>query len=137
MMVLEINIVIIIYFLLVHWVADFIFQSDWEAKNKSKDNKALLSHTISYSLLWGSGVIGLFYFGNVWIALLGAVIFSLITFVCHTVTDYITSRINSRLWLAQRVHDFFVSIGFDQVLHYTQLYITYLFVLNLILNYFL
>jgi hypothetical protein len=61
----------------------------------------------------------------------------MITFVCHTVTDYITSRINSRLWLAQRVHDFFVSIGFDQVLHYTQLYITYLFVLNLILNYFL
>jgi hypothetical protein len=51
--------------------------------------------------------------------------FWLITFVCHTITDYFTSRLNSRLWAKGDVHNFFVSIGFDQVLHYVQLFTTY------------
>ena len=48
-----------------------------------------------------------------------------ITFVCHTITDYFTSRLNSKLWAKGDVHNFFVSVGFDQVLHYVQLFLTY------------
>jgi len=52
-------------------------------------------------------------------------LFFLITFVAHTITDYFTSRLNSKLWAEGKVHWFFVSIGFDQILHYIQLFSTY------------
>lgn len=51
--------------------------------------------------------------------------FWLITFIAHTITDYFTSRLNSKLWSEGKVHNFFVSVGFDQVLHYVQLFTTY------------
>ena len=82
------------------------------------------------------------------------VIFAGITFICHTITDYFTSRLNSKLWAkatywgsdemkrlypidcpenkhGKYVHNFFVSIGFDQVLHYIQLFLTYSLLKNL------
>lgn len=96
--------------LLIHWVADFVLQTDWQAKNKSINNNALLTHTGAYSIVW------LVIFGP---------LFGLITFVTHTVTDYFTSRLNKYLWEKGDVHNFFVSVGFDQVLHYVQLFLTY------------
>jgi hypothetical protein len=66
--------------------------------------------------------------GAIWFPLnqfWAVVMFSGITFVAHTATDYVTSRINARLWEEKKVHWFFVSIGFDQFLHYTQLLLTY------------
>jgi hypothetical protein len=52
-------------------------------------------------------------------------LFVWITFLSHTIQDYFTSRLNSRLWAKGDTHNFFVSIGWDQVLHYTQLLLTY------------
>ncbi len=51
--------------------------------------------------------------------------FCMITLITHTITDYFTSRLNSKLWAGGKVHYFFVSVGFDQVLHYGQLFLTY------------
>ena len=52
-----------------------------------------------------------------------------ITFVCHWLTDYFTSKVNTGLAIeAKRTtkwHDFFVNVGFDQLLHYIQLFLTY------------
>jgi len=48
-----------------------------------------------------------------------------ITFVAHTITDYFTSRLNSKLWVEGKVHYFFVAVGGDQILHYVQLFTTY------------
>jgi hypothetical protein len=48
-----------------------------------------------------------------------------ITFICHTATDYYTSRANMILWEKKNVHGFFVSVGFDQFLHYVQLLLTF------------
>lgn len=105
-----------------HWVFDFILQTDWQAKNKSKSNIALLEHTILYSAAWlfaMNAMIIAFNLSDVfWL-------FAPITFIFHTVQDYITSRINSKLWAKGEVHLFFVSIGFDQLLHYFQLFLTY------------
>lgn len=42
--------------------------------------------------------------------------------------DYFTSRLNSKLWAQGRTHDFFVAVGFDQVLHYIQLILTYVLI---------
>ena len=118
----------------IHWIADFVLQTDWQAQNKSKNNFALLSHTSNYSLVWLLPmclVFGVMKEGAttewiVWTTLY----FSMITLVAHTITDYFTSRLNSKLWSEGKVHYFFVSVGFDQVLHYGQLFLTYYFLIN-------
>ena len=107
-------------FLISHWLADFIMQTDYEATNKSFDDSMLLKHTIKYSLVM-SIIIGIFTL----MTLPKILLFLIITFLCHTVQDYYTSRLNARLWQENRRHDFFVSVGFDQVLHYLQLFLTY------------
>lgn len=118
----------------IHWIADFLLQTDWQAQNKSKNNFALLSHTSNYSLVWLLPMC--FVFGKMkegatteWLVW-SCLYFSMITFVVHTITDYFTSRLNSKLWGAGKVHYFFVSVGFDQVLHYGQLFLTYYYLLN-------
>lgn len=110
---------IIILILCIHWFADFVLQTDWQAKNKSSNDYALSLHVTNYSITWL--VFTWFIFNNFYLAL-G---FSAITFFLHWCTDYFTSRINTKLWNKGEVHYFFVSIGFDQVLHYVQLFGTY------------
>lgn len=129
------NLLEIFSIIFIHWVADFVLQTDWEAKNKSKSWDALLSHTLTYSNIW---LMASFFFivitNTLNISSTGTVpakevlkcfYFAGITFMLHTITDYFTSRLNSKLWAKGDVHNFFVSVGFDQVLHYIQLFLTY------------
>lgn len=113
----------------IHWLADFVFQTHWQATNKSKDDMALLSHTATYSITWFIPIFVLFlYFckiNDVYFKINASVFFCVITLVIHTITDYFTSRLNSKLWAKGDIHNFFVSIGFDQCLHYVQLFLTY------------
>jgi len=108
--------------LIVHWVADFILQTDEEAKGKSTSNSCLIAHTSTYVICWAP--IGLLYCITNGINSLHLFAFLGITFVAHTVTDYFTSRYNKYLWEKGDTHNFFVSVGFDQVLHYVQLFLT-------------
>jgi hypothetical protein len=113
----------------VHWVADFVLQTDEQAKGKSKNWYDLLAHTFTYSTMWIFASCLLIGYANKgqttqWYVI-HSILFALITFITHTVTDYFTSRLNSKLWAKGDVHNFFVSIGFDQVLHYIQLFLTY------------
>lgn len=114
-----INIYVIFGILIIHWLADFVIQTDWQAKNKSSNNKALLTHTFVYSLCWVLFALILFGYNPSFSC------FIIITFIAHTITDYFTSRLNSKLWKEGKVHNFFVSVGFDQLLHYVQLFLTY------------
>ena len=119
--------------IVIHWFADFVLQTDKQAKGKSKNWADLLSHTLTYSLVW-------FVVGFIWVILsklnlvglygcdFGFVVkFCIITLIAHTITDYFTSRLNSKLWNEGKVHYFFVSIGFDQLLHYAQLFLAFYF----------
>ena len=118
---------IILLILFIHWFADFVLQTDKQAKGKSKNWKDLLSHTINYSLVWIIPIflISYFYNGFTFIgAIIISLLFSISTFICHTSTDYVTSRLNSKLYAKGDIHNFFVSIGFDQFLHYVQLLLT-------------
>lgn len=115
--------------ILVHWLADFVLQTDKMAKGKSKNWYDLLSHTSTYSVVWLLGIAFMWdvKHANAWISL--SFKFAIITFVAHTITDYFTSRLNAKLWAKGDVHNFFISVGFDQVLHYAQLFLTF-YILN-------
>lgn len=93
----------------VHFVADFVFQNDWMALNKSRRMLPLLAHTTVYAA---------FFLPFGWQ-------FAAVTWLAHTVQDFITSRGARRLYEAKENHWFFVLIGFDQVLHYVQLAFAY------------
>lgn len=124
---------ILIFF--IHFVADFMLQTDKMAKGKSSSNRWLTYHILAYSTVL------LIVFGP-WYALANG--------LCHWSTDYITSRLSSRQWAkaasyqkvladpeahplakevaamnnVHHVHWFFVVIGFDQFLHAAMLIIT-------------
>lgn len=122
---------IVIWILFIHWIADFVFQSDKMAKNKSKNIYWLLNHTVTYSVIF------MFMITFVWVgspsaidAVVKSILFAAITFGCHSIVDYITSRINSSLWAKNNIHMFFVSIGFDQFIHFVQLILTYYLINN-------
>jgi len=114
------NIYVLIAMLLIHWIADFVLQTDKQAKGKSKNWDDLLAHTITYSACWIPFAFFRFGYSSV-----GFLMFPIITFIAHTITDYFTSRLNSKLWAKGNAHYFFVSVGFDQILHYVQLIITF------------
>lgn len=129
--------------LITHWFADFVLQTDKQARGKSSSWACLLAHTINYSIVWMAVLP--FY---VQCSMLNLLYFILITFGMHTLTDYFTSRLNTKLTPkrdltythvdkqlvyfpeGENYHNFFVSIGFDQILHYVQLFLTFLLFLK-------
>ena len=131
---MTINIWIVLAILFVHWVADFVCQTSWQAENKSKTWDALLKHTLTYSAIWFLPALAMFALSHpnepVGWEIPRAFAFTAITFACHTATDYYTSRVNSMLWEKKEVHNFFVSIGWDQLLHYIQLILTFYYLAN-------
>ena len=113
--------------LFIHWVADFLFQTKTMATMKSKDTNWLLIHVAVYSFTWF--FIGAFFFGP-----LKASLFFGITFMCHFITDYLTSRWTSKLYKDSKFYgfpSFFSVIGLDQWLHYFQIILTYEWVKNM------
>lgn len=115
--------------LIIHWIADFWLQTDEMAKGKSSSWKHLLNHTWRYSWIWVFGMWLLFAIDQTQLStnqiVVRCFLFGGITFVTHTITDYFTSRLNSKLWKEGKSHWFFISIGGDQILHYVQLFLTY------------
>jgi len=131
---MELIIVIqLLYLLAMHWLADFVCQTNWQATNKCHDNDALSLHVLTYvSVFIGCGfILHAWYwivmdyntlFGYApwhWIG------FCVVNGAIHWVVDYFTSRLNSSLWKQGQIHDFFVSVGFDQFIHATCLFLTY------------
>lgn len=103
---------VFLYVLACHYVADFVLQSHWMASNKSRRNDALALHVSIYSLAMTIGVSVILPEDMI----LGAK-FLMVTFATHFVTDYVTSRMSSALWQKQQWHNFFLVIGADQLIH--------------------
>lgn len=85
-----------------HFLGDFIFQSDRMALNKSKSEAWLTLHVFTYC-----AVLAVFSNWKFW----------LFNFVAHYITDWISSRATSSLWKQEKRHAFFVVIGADQAVH--------------------
>jgi len=99
----------IILLVSLHFVSDFILQSDWMAQNKSSSNKALGIHVIVYSIPF----------------LIIGPLYALVNGILHFFTDYVSSRVSKKLWEKKEVHWFFAVIGLDQLIHYICLFTTY------------
>lgn len=112
-----------------HFVFDFVLQSDEDSKNKYWSLHHLNNHVTTYALglLLCSAVLrACGYFDDA--------VQAFLWFLCnagfHWSTDYVTSRINHHYISKNEIHNFFVSVGADQYIHYTTLFTTYLFVLQ-------
>lgn len=103
-----------------HFLADFVAQTDQMAKNKSTSNGWLAGHIAAYTAVMGFGL-AIVQFKQLGYGVLS---FCLINGAAHFCTDYVTSRITRRLWSEGQVHNFFVVIGFDQAVHLTTLVAT-------------
>ena len=125
----------ILSIIIIHWIADFIFQDEKWALGKSKNGLDLIKHTLTYSIIWC--IIGyviaitLDTSDERALYMIKTILFFCITLFFHTITDYFTSRIVSKKFknnqLGSAIPNFgvFTIIGFDQVLHYIQLFLTY------------
>jgi hypothetical protein len=106
----------------VHFLADFVFQSSQMATGKSKSLKWLSIHVGVYGLVSLISMylvlnsVNSFYLGFSW--WLGNV-------ALHFITDFFTSKVTSRFWESKNMRLFFVMIGFDQLIHNVCLIGTY------------
>lgn len=100
---------ILIFMFFLHWVADFVLQSRRVAEEKSKHPDALFEHVGIYSLTLFAGL--------VWIDLLLALQLSMTNGVCHWIIDYISSKMTTHFYTYKKMHEFWITVGFDQFLH--------------------
>lgn len=114
----------IIWIMFAHWFSDFVCQTDYWARNKSKSGAVLATHVAAYSMIMFVAV------ALTGLGLGTAFLFASISFFFHFWTDFVTSRITSKLAAKEDWHNFFVVIGIDQFLHFTQLFITYYLLTN-------
>lgn len=113
-----ISVKVAIYLLAVHWLADFVLQSDWMAQNKSKRLDALAYHVFVYTAALAVAA-------QLVMPAHAAIWYPLVNGALHFVTDIVTSRITAALYARNQRHWFFVVIGFDQLLHAAALLLTY------------
>lgn len=100
-----------------HWIGDFVLQTHWQASNKSKRNIALIRHVLVYGACLTVAA-GLMFPSPQWL------LFVWINCALHFATDYFTSRASAWQWHKQHMHNFFVVIGFDQLIHQVTLAVT-------------
>lgn len=121
----------IIALMFFHWLADFVLQTRDQADNKSKKFAVLIDHTAQYACVLFLPVVVLLaihYYPDTYFigkAIGRALLFCIITFLFHTATDFYTSKTNSQLYEQKNFYGFFCSVGFDQFLHYAQLFIIF------------
>lgn len=121
-----ISIKLMLFILLIHFLADFVLQTHWQATHKSTSWVALHYHVTSYSLTWLMA--SWIWFEKIHLAL----IFFIITYIFHFITDAITARLSKPFFNNKDYHNGFVVVGFDQVVHYIQLIFTFELIQNLI-----
>ena len=120
--------IVILLVFVVHFLADFVFQSSQMATGKSKSLKWLSIHVGVYGLV---SLISAFIIGfDLEILSLGFIWWG-INVGLHFVVDFFTSKITSRFWEQKNMRLFFVMIGFDQLLHNFCLVITYIWIISL------
>lgn len=92
---------LVLALLTVHFIADFVLQTDWQAKNKWTNPIALSRHVLTYGACF----------------LPFGLTYALFTMGIHGCVDAVTSKATHWLWEEKKVHQFFEVIGLDQLIH--------------------
>ena len=121
-----VSLVVVFVILFSHWFGDFYCQTSKMAANKSKSLAWLTAHCLTYIAVIGATL----FLPYITYKPLEFLLFLLINFALHMSIDAVTSRITAYLYQRNRIHDFFVVIGFDQFLHYACLFTTYVLLLD-------
>jgi hypothetical protein len=103
------------YTLAAHAIADFKVQTSWQASNKSKSNEALLRHIATYAATIFLFLIPLCLILET--SLRSLVGYVLINSFLHFCTDYVSSRISSKMYAEGDDRGFWFVIGLDQLAH--------------------
>lgn len=101
------NILLLIW---IHFIADFILQTDEIAKYKSQSIKILAYHCMLYTLPF----------------LIMGFNFAILNGILHFIVDYCSSRVTKYYWNNGNRRNFFITIGFDQAIHMTCLITTFI-----------
>jgi hypothetical protein len=120
------TLVSILLILVGHFIGDFILQWSWMANGKSKSDVILLQHVAVYTA--AMTFIGLFALPS--LLVVEVFMWGLANGAFHFLTDRVSSRVTSRLWHKQKVREFFMVIGLDQLVHYATLFATAVFILS-------
>lgn len=110
----------VIFVLFLHFLADFALQTHWQASNKSTNEPALLKHVSVYTIFVTLGIFLVYGLPSTHAVII--LLFPVLVFVLHFVTDLISSKEVSRLFKEDNYHDGFVVIGMDQLAHFIQLF---------------
>lgn len=100
-----------------HWIGDYLLQTTNMATQKSVSLKWLLLHVLAYTLV-------LLAFGNFvfsWQVALGYAVFN---GALHLITDFFTSKLARKYQENLRVY--YPILGFDQLVHISCLYWTFM-----------
>ncbi len=108
---------IILCLLVSHYFGDFVFQTEWMAKNKSKDWLILLMHVLTYGLILDIFLLIGCLCGIIDIDPADCGRFVALNMVLHFFVDSITSQVTSYFRSVGNENKFFMTIGFDQLLH--------------------
>src|SRR5260221_14530512 len=110
------------FIFLFHYIADFLFQSRMMGENKSSSLEWLLKHVIVYATILGLLVYPFFS------SSLTFVIWIVMNFCLHLITDFITSKISTYFYLKKNMYGFWNTIRIDQTIHIVTLYYTFIWV---------
>ena len=114
-----------VYVLFLHWVGDFVLQTQYMAENKSKNFEALVLHVFVYTcvLFIGTSVTTQYGINDL-------CRFAVINFFIHLSVDATTSRYTKMALEAKNMHRFFAILGFDQFVHAATLLLTTFYLLG-------
>jgi len=103
-----IDIYVLLLLLWIHFISDFVFQTNYTIFNKSKDHCLLLVHVVLYGIPF------------VWFGWE----FALATTAVHYIVDWFTTRLT--LYLQEKDSpQWILAVIFDQALHISFLFIAY------------
>ena len=103
------------YLILLHFIADFICQSNMSITARGKDFWWLLVHIVAYTLTLFSGMM----LGVLFMGFSAGMTFKFVSLlaVIHFFADYILGKISSHLWETKRHRWAFVIMGAEQFIH--------------------
>lgn len=104
---------------LFHFIGDFVLQTRQMADNKSHSFYWLSIHILVYTIVLALLSWPLF------ISIQAFTVWILINCFLHLGADFITSKISSFFYLKKNLKWFWITIGFDQLIHIEILYHTF------------